>query len=440
MSTAEFTRKAQHLQTFLDSIAQTMSRETGFVQRTSKLTGATFLQTLVLGWLNRPNASLNQLVQISADLGVQISEAGLQQRINPAAVGFLQALLPLALNWFRQTRSLPDTLLSHFHQINIVDSSLLVLPPHMQTLFRGARVHTQAAELKVQLSFDYLSGHFNAIELLEGRSPDQKSGLPLQTATTGSLTLVDLGFFRKTLFEEIAQAGGYFLSRLQSQTALYTHVHDTKALDLPTVLSRSSTRSGELRLYLHAQQRLAVRLVYHRLPDPIVAQRRRKALAKGRRRKEKRSTHHLALLAWSVYITNIPSDWLSAEQVMLMYRLRWQIELVFKLWKSQAKLQIMGPWRPERILCQFLARLLGLILFQWSVIPYRWMGEHELSLAKAFSVLQRYIPRLLNTIGDHWRGVAHVLQTLGEDFQHFALKNKRRKSPSTFQRLVYSTA
>ena len=51
-----------HLSTALHRVVTTtanqLARETGFVQRASKLTGAAFVQTLLFGWLNNPQATL----------------------------------------------------------------------------------------------------------------------------------------------------------------------------------------------------------------------------------------------------------------------------------------------------------------------------------------------------------------------------------------------
>lgn len=436
MSHTEFNRKAQQLQVFFSDLANRLSRETGFVQRQSKLTGACFVQTLVLGWLANPTASLNQLVQVSADLGVTISVPGLQQRLNSAAVRLLQTLVSQALTRFREQTRLPDTILSHFNAVQIVDSSLIALPAALSAYFPGTKVNTQPAELKLQLSFDYLSGNLNAIDLLAGRSPDQTSPLPTAWASAGSLTLFDLGFFKKTRFAELAQAGGYFISRFLTQTSLYAQELDLQALDLWAVLSNSTSAQGELRGYLHTPHPLEIRLIYQRLPETVVAERRRKAKANARRRGEKCSARHLALLAWSVFITNVPGAWLSAEQVMQVYRVRWQIELVFKLWKSYAKLAVIGDWRLERVLCQFYGRLLGLIVFHWSIAPVRCLPQTDVSLPKAFSILRRHVQRWVTVIVKRWRGAGSLLSQINEDFRRFALKTPRRKSPSTYQLLL----
>ena len=84
-------------------------------------------------------------------------------------------------------------------------------------------------------------------------------------------------------------------------------------------------------------------------------------------------------------------------------------------------------------MCHLYARLLALLLFHWFIAPWRFGVWGELSLTKAFQVFQRHISRLAQTIVAHWCGVEAVLEKMTHDFLRFALKNKRRKSPSSFQ-------
>ncbi len=123
-----------------------------------------------------------------------------------------------------------------------------------------------------------------------------------------------------------------------------------------------------------------------------------------------------------------------------LYRVRWQIELLFKLWKSQAKLSQVGRYRQARIVCQLYARLIALGLFNWLATPWRFASQGELSFPKAWRVFQRYVVRLVDAIASRWRSVPRLLTQMIDDFLHFALKNSRKKSPSPFHLLVLSGA
>ena len=67
-------------------------------------------------------------------------------------------------------------------------------------------------------------------------------------------------------------------------------------------------------------------------------------------RKRKAAPRHgrrMALAAWNVVITNIPQDLLSLEEAFVLTRVRWQIELLFKLWKSHGRVDEWRTTKPE---------------------------------------------------------------------------------------------
>jgi hypothetical protein len=177
---------------------------------------------------------------------VDLSVAGLQQRLTPAAVNFLKARLPQAFGWFREQGRLPEAGLKPFSAVNSVASRRIELPAALRQDFPGTKVNPQPAELKLQLSFDDLSGTRKARELLAGGTPDPTSGLPTRWAKKDSLTVFDLGFFKKTGFEDIAEGGGYFISRRLTQAGVYRQPTAPLPLDWLTVLSARGAGSGEM--------------------------------------------------------------------------------------------------------------------------------------------------------------------------------------------------
>lgn len=436
MSTVKFSQKSKMLQEFLSKEAEQCSRESGFVLRQSKMTGACFATTLIMSWLANPEATLNDLIQSSSELGITITESGLHQRLNDRAVAFMKALLERSINWFQDRQRLPAGVLQQFSQVNVLDSSLVTLPEELHEQFAGMGWCGGSAAAKLQLSFDYLTGALNALEITAARRPDQKCQLHRQHACAQSLHLFDLGYFDQQVFADLDHQQAYFISRLQTQTALYEAADDTQALDLLTLLQAQGDSQGEVRVYLGRRTRVPVRLIFARLPEPVVAERRRKARQKARKHGQTCSKRLLVLLAWSLFITNVPDEWLTTEQIVAVYRVRWQVELVFKLWKSQAKLKHVGQWKPARVLCQFYARLLSIVLFHWAVAPWRFAAPIELSLPKAFRILQRHANGLLDAMAEGWSRMPDLLQRLTEVFLRFAPKNVRKKAPSTYQQLL----
>jgi hypothetical protein len=88
---------SQALRHILGEVAQQAAKEAGFSQRQSKLDGAVFLQTLVFGWLNNPQASLQALSQTSAALGVKVTPQALDQRFSLQAAHYIQQVMQAAL-------------------------------------------------------------------------------------------------------------------------------------------------------------------------------------------------------------------------------------------------------------------------------------------------------------------------------------------------------
>ena len=89
---------AEAMQTVLTTTADSAARETGFVQRESKMGGAVFAQTLVFGWLENPEATLEELSQTAAAIGVIITPQGLEQRFSATAAQCLRQVLEAAVD------------------------------------------------------------------------------------------------------------------------------------------------------------------------------------------------------------------------------------------------------------------------------------------------------------------------------------------------------
>src|SRR4051794_9188822 len=119
---------ANTLHTLFTDEATRLARETGLVQRRSKLTGPVLLLILVAGFIQHPTASYNILVQVAADYGVSVTRQAVQERLTPAAVTFFRCLFQRRLALLQQTIALPIPLLAQFRAVYLLDSSQVALP------------------------------------------------------------------------------------------------------------------------------------------------------------------------------------------------------------------------------------------------------------------------------------------------------------------------
>jgi hypothetical protein len=86
-------------------------------------------------------------------------------------------------------------------------------------------------------------------------------------------------------------------------------------------------------------------------------------------------------------LTNVPETMLDARQVVALMRLRWQIEVFWKLCKQEGQIDTWRSAKRWRILTELYAKLLGVLLQHWVTIVGCWADPRR-SLFKARQVLQ----------------------------------------------------
>jgi hypothetical protein len=338
----------QALQALLTTTADLLARRTGFVQRTSKLTGAAFAQALVFGWLANPQASVEALAQAAAAVGVTISAQGLDQRFTEGAAVFLENLLARAVQTVIAADPVAIPLLERFTAVVLLDSSTVTLPAALALWWPGCSAGTAALTLPVR--YDLCRGQLSGLVVQEGRLSDR--GTVLQTAPlpAGALRISDLGFFTLGVFAAMTAQGVYWLSRLVSGTAVYTL--DGTRWDVLDLLTAQDASTVELDVTLGVTQRLPARLRAVRVPEEVANQRRRRLRAEATRRGRTPSAAQRAWCAWTIVVTSVPPTLLSLREALVLLRARWQIELLFKLWKSHGHIdesRSANPWRDDTL-------------------------------------------------------------------------------------------
>lgn len=428
------TQVSSTLQQVVTTTANQLARETGFVQRASKLTGAAFVQTLLFGWLNNPQATLQQLAQMAGTVGVSISPQGLDQRFTPAAAQFLRRVLEAAVVHVVTAHPVAIPLLQRFAGVYLLDSSTIVLPDELAAVWQGCgeslQQQTQAA-LKLQIQFDLSTGALIGPTLQHGRTADRQA--PRQTAfQRGTLRLADLGYFSLAILQELTTAGVYWLSRLH----LHTHVFDQAGtcLDLTIWLNQQRTGTLDVPISLGQEVRLSARLLGVRVPAQVAEQRRRRLRKQARRKGKTLSQRHLALADWTLLVTNVPVELLTLDEALVLLRARWQIELLFKLWKSLGRLDESRSAQPWRQLCELYAKMLALLVQHWLLVLSCWRFPDR-SLTQAAQTIQRYATSLALALRSHKRLQA-VIASIQQCLQAGCRITRRRQHPSTYQLLL----
>ncbi len=429
---------------FSQKMVEIKARAIKFVQRVSPLNGRVFLQASVFGFIKDPKANLDDLAQVCGDLGVEISAQGFDQRINPQAVSFLKEMLSEAVTEFKNKTPLPLPILQQFQAINLVDSTVLALPDNMVDEYPGCGGDGPDASLKVQLSFEFLHGNLEQIVLQAGKEPDQKYEGYLDRVQAGSLNINDLGYFSlKSLKTIDKEKKAYYLSRFLYGTGVLTP--EGEPINLFELLKKQPRQAFEMEILLGkpAKYQLSCRLICIPRPQEVADRRRQKAKEKARRQGRTLSQKYLDLLDWVIFVTNVPQQMLSIEQVALLYRVRWQIELVFKLWKSYCGLKHIQGLRRERVLFELYAKMIGIVLTHFLLAPLRMpqgtLTNREISPFKVREIFRdfaRDIIRSLAVLSDFVAVLTNMLQRI----ERFGFKQKRNKQPNVCHSLALASA
>ena len=307
------------------------ARRTKFVQRTSKITGQLFLALVTLGRWGSAKTTVPQLAAKAAQLEqpVAITPEALQQRMTARAVAFLQDLLQTAFAKLHTGETIcEEGIFAPFPCVHIADSTGFGLPESLAKEFPGAGGSGSKAGAKIQLVWDYKSHTFAHFALMPWNVPDSKYvDTVVALARAGALFLFDLGYFKLTAFATIVMANAYFLSRLNHHATVYEVVGGRQqTLHLAKSLAADPRPVLEKAIALGAYERIPTRLIAVRMPAPIVNERRRQAHKAAKKAGYTPSHTHLTLLAWNLFITNVPATVWSAKSVAVAYTLRWQVE------------------------------------------------------------------------------------------------------------------
>jgi hypothetical protein len=171
---------ARAMREILTTTAGEAGRTTRFVQCTSPLNGATCSQTWVCGFLGHPPATLEELTQTAAALGVESSPQALEQRLTASAAACLHQVLVTAIARVLTAEPVAMPLLRRFTAVYGQDSSTLVFPEVFAAQWHGcggSPSSSASAALKLQARLERRTGRLD-VQLQEGRAAVRPGPLP----------------------------------------------------------------------------------------------------------------------------------------------------------------------------------------------------------------------------------------------------------------------
>jgi len=341
---------------------ESLAKQTGFYQRKPrKVNVPLFTYAILVGAIDSKVKSLRkQALDISLLSGLTYAKQSVAKRLKPATAEYmfqlLQKLITITLTKPSENRK-PDGILS-FRRVFIQDSTCIKLNPALARFFPGASNQSGAIQssLKIQATFDLLTEKFHRFSISGFRRNDQKASADiLEICEKGDLIVRDLGYFVLRVFKAIQERGAYFISRFDLKTGLYD-LETEEPFNLLKHLRHHKTMDQII--LIGKRQKMRARIVALPVPEQVAAQRRRKANIK--RKKDKRyrpSKEKLALMGWSIFITNLEIEHYNSKFIRETYELRWRIETLFKAYKQHFALSELPGKSPVHLKIQIYAKL-----------------------------------------------------------------------------------
>lgn len=413
-------------------------RSSGFIKRVREFRGSTFAQTLILGQMQEKEASLSELAHFAQYMNVKVTGQAIEKRFTQTTALFFEKVLHRAFTNVVAADPVAIDLLKRFSEVIVEDSSTISLPDGLKEIWEGCG-GTQAgtlSALKIHVRWDLLSGALTNLALGAARQPDLKSPFKPNRRQRRSVRIADLGYFDTKQFEEEDAAGEYWISRVKVGN-LIIFDEQGKRLDLVELLSsKAIDHSYECWVQVSATRRLRARLIAFPVPEEVAVKRQTANARKAQRHSRPVNLTLQALTHWTLLITNIPCEDLSATEALILLRARWQIELLYKLWKQNGLVDTSSSENCWRKLCDVYAKLTAMIIVHWFMIVGCWKVPHRsmINAARAIRKQANLIARALNGRDNLHQVVQEITQGVERCRQ-----NTRRAHPNLSQLLLASS-
>lgn len=431
------------MQTFFDESLSKAITDSCIVERERILDGRTFMEICIYEVLERGlNGSLRNFCQrASKEYGIlDFAEESFNGRFNEKSVHCGELLFESILQE-KFYNKLNINILNKFKHVYIQDSSVEELNKSLKDLYPGTGGSGNTSAVKLDVSIDLKESESIRMKLKSGKENDNVEKLEV---VPQALYLRDLGYFDLQYLAKLEQEKAFYVSRIKCTTHLFTKCEKTGdfiALDLGDLSKKMrENEQREIEVYVGKDQKLKSRLVLKKHPAAVAAEKRRKLKSCPRNKVKNPSKKQLDFCDFSVVITNLDEKDFDGTQIYELYRIRWQIELFFKSWKSYFHLgKVAKVMKAERVMT-LLYILLTIILVYHKIVSieyiYLWNNnKFELSILKGFAICNEHKDLFIKAISKKYKDdFQEYLTLIADDFIRFGQKEVKGKgiNNSTF--------
>ena len=419
-----------------------LARQSKFVQRKSKLDGEHFATMMVFAKGSLADTALWELCEeFRYNNTENIKKQSLHERFNEYAVTFLKLLLENVLTRQIDTDGIKE-LLPRQKRIKIKDSTSFQLPEHLRDIYPGSGGKTSKACVKIQFEYDLKSGKVTDLSIGGFTTTDlTNSHQSKDSIEANDLIIRDLGFIGLGFLKIIQEKHAFFLNRIKSNVSLWRK--NTKGLFEPLGLAKvekqmrkGKTATRQFTVYLGKEKSVQCRLIIECLPPEVSAEKLRRAKRAAQREGRTLGKDTLSRIGLNLFVTNMSDEDLPMKNVWPLYRLRWQIELVFKVFKSVAQINKIKKVKRHRFECYLYGKLIWALLgwdVYWKLTSGTFALGKTISINKMMKSFRRLCWRTINHNNKTMEQKMGVLEKFVENVFENCLLEKRKDKLSSME-------
>lgn len=318
--------------------------------KVKKLSSKTIFMVILHSMFSEKNFSLRKLREnfnnktfqkkiIGNENLTYINHSAFHYRLNTINFKFFESIY---IHLLKKCTSLLPTIKVSKYDVLIFDSTLVDISSKLikNIGFNQSGDQVKSTKVKFTIGYGELPETIKVFETVKHKSENvalQEVILSKQIPKN-QIILFDRGLSKRETFDELSETN-FFISRLNAD---YKVKIETENILKEETESLSITKQITGKLYGKKEQesKTSYRIIHSKLKECLWDKRketslRRKMKSKKNEGKTKEEVKKEMLEEELIFVTNIPEKLLSAEEIAIIYRKRWDIEVLFKFLKQE---------------------------------------------------------------------------------------------------------
>ncbi len=412
-----------------------LARKVKFIQySTSKISGVEFvhLMSIIMFSVGLTKTLEEQCKDLKREFNIEITPVSLSNKQNKEEASiFLKRVYKLLLRNNIEEIVESNDIFKEFENVYIEDSSIIKFNKIKSDFFKGYGGSKNSSSFKLNLIFNIAKMSIKDMTMYKYNRNDQ--GLSKYTTkhlNKGDLYIADLGYYVLKDFKNIEDREAFYISRFQVHTNIYWEEESLESFDLIDYLNKQKSNIVDIpNIYLGVKEKVRCRMIAYKLPEEIANERiRKKKLEYKNKTGKAPSKKLLTSLKYAIFITNIPKEKVESKMIGTLYKIRWQIELIFKEFKSLMQIDSISGRKDASVNTLIYGKLIMILIvtdIKKVASLYAKRIERELSFVKLIKHL-KYRQNLENAILNGT--ILEFLEEIEQNIEKYCKTKRKRKT------------